>query len=49
VVFGAYLVARAIFAANTRGVDRRLNALADRLQAVARGTGQPRSVPSSAV
>jgi hypothetical protein len=43
VVFGAYLLARSIFATNARGVDRRLDALADRLQAVARegSAGQP--------
>lgn len=49
VVLGAYLVARAIFATNARGVDRRLNALADRLQAIASGTGEARTLPSSAV
>jgi hypothetical protein len=35
VVFGAYLLARGIFANQARGVDRRLDALADRLQALA--------------
>ena len=49
VVVGAYLAARAIFAANARAVDGRLNALADRLQAVARGSGEARALPSSAV
>ena len=44
VVFGAYLLARAIFAANARGVDQRLDALADRLQAVAE-SGAGRSMP----
>lgn len=49
VVFGAYLLARGIFAANARTVDRRLDALADRLQGLARSAAEARSRPSSAV
>ena len=48
VVFGAYLLARGIFATNARGVDRRLDALADRLQAVARTAAAGHSVPATA-
>jgi len=48
VVLGAYLLARAIFAANARSVDRRLDALADRLQALASSAAQARALPSSA-
>jgi hypothetical protein len=49
VVFGAYLLARGIFANQARGVDRRLDALADRLETVIRSAGYARSRPSSAV
>ena len=48
VVGGAYLLARGIFATNARRVDRRLDALADRLQAVARSGDTGRSVPAAA-
>ena len=47
-VGGAYLLARGIFATNARSVDRRLHALADRLQALARSTAGARALPSSA-
>ena len=49
VVLGAYLLARGIFAANARSVDRRLDALADRLQGLVRSAAEARSRPSSAV
>ena len=49
VVLGAYLLARAIFATNARGVDRRLDALADRLQALARSAAGAPALPSSRV
>jgi hypothetical protein len=49
VVLGAYALARGIFATNARGLDRRLDALADRLQAIAGNATAARSVPSSAV
>jgi hypothetical protein len=49
VVFGAYLLARGIFANQARGVDRRLDALADRLETVIQSAGYARSRPSSAV
>ena len=49
VVLGAYALARGIFATNARGLDRRLDALADRLQALAGNATAARSVPSSAV
>jgi hypothetical protein len=46
VVFGAYLLARGIFANQARGVDRKLDALADRLETVIRGAAATRSRPS---
>jgi len=49
VVLGAYLLARGIFAANARGLDRRLNVLADRLEAVTRSAAAARSRSSTAV
>lgn len=49
VVLGAYLLARGIFAANARGLDRRLNVLADRLEAVTRSAAAGRSRPSTAI
>ena len=55
VVFGAYLLARGIFANQAHGVDRRLDALADRLETVirsaakARSAGAARSASSAAV
>ena len=49
VVLGAYLLARGIFAANARSLDRRLTVLADRLEAVTRSAAAARSRPSSAV
>ncbi len=48
VVFGAYALARTIFASSSRGVDGQLNALADRLEAVARSSAGAPSLPSSA-
>jgi hypothetical protein len=48
VVLGAYLLARGIFATHARGVDRRLDVLADRLEDVARSGATVRSLPSSA-
>lgn len=48
VVLGAYGLARAIFVHNARGLDRRLDELADRLEAIAqRATGE-RSLSSGA-
>ncbi len=48
VVLGAYALARAIFVHNARGLDRRLDELADRLEAIAqRATGE-RSLSSGA-
>lgn len=49
VVFGAYALARGIFATNAHGLDRRLESLADRLQALARSATAARSVPSGTV
>jgi hypothetical protein len=49
VVFGAYLLARGIFANQARGVDRRLDALADRLETLIRSAAETRSRSSSAV
>ena len=49
VVFGAYLLARGIFANQARGVDRRLDALADRLETVIQSAAEARSRPASAV
>jgi hypothetical protein len=48
VVVGAYALARTIFASTSRGVDGQLNALADRLEAVAASGTHPASLPSSA-
>jgi len=48
VVFGAYALARTIFASSSRGVDGQLNALADRLEAVVLSGTRPASLPSSA-
>ena len=48
VVLGAYLLARGIFATNARSLDRRLNVLADRLEAVTRSAAAARSRPSTA-
>jgi len=47
VVLGAYLLARGIFVTNARSLDRKLDALADRLEAVARQTTERRSMPSA--
>ena len=47
VVFGAYLLARGIFANQALGVDRRLDALADRLETVIRSAAEARARPSS--
>lgn len=49
VVFGAYALARGIFATNAHGLDRRLESLADRLQALAGSATAARSVPSGTV
>jgi hypothetical protein len=46
VVFGAYLLARGIFANQARGVDRRLDALTDRLETVIRSASETRSRPA---
>ena len=48
VVLGAYALARGIFVTHARGLDRRLDDLADRLEAIARGATAARSVPSGA-
>lgn len=48
VVLGAYLLARAIFATHARNLDRRLDALADRLEAIAQQATERRSLPSTA-
>ena len=45
VVFGAYWLARTIFTTNARGLDRRLDALGDRLEAIA-AAASARSLPS---
>jgi hypothetical protein len=47
VVLGAYALARSIFASNAHGLDRRLDALADRLQALVRAASASRSAPAS--
>jgi hypothetical protein len=47
VVLGAYGLARSIFARNGRGLDHRLDALADRLEALARQAIATRSLPGS--
>ncbi len=47
VVLGAYVLARAIFATHARNLDRRLDALADRLEAIAQRATERRAVPSS--
>ena len=49
VVLGAYAMARGIFVTNARGLDRRLDLLADRLEAIAVQATEQRSVPSTAV
>jgi hypothetical protein len=49
VVLGAYALARSIFTHNARGLDRRLEDLADRLEAIARQASAGRSLPSSAL
>jgi hypothetical protein len=46
VVLGAYALARGIFATNAHGLDRRLESLADRLQALAGSATAPRSASS---
>src|SRR5262249_27952111 len=48
VVFGAYALARTIFASSSRGVDGQLNGLADRLEAVAQSSAGAPSLPSTA-
>ncbi|MGZ6060021.1 MAG: hypothetical protein ACXWLP_11220, partial [Myxococcaceae bacterium] len=45
---GAYLLARGIFVTNARSLDRRLDALADRLEAIAQQATERRSLPSTA-
>ncbi len=47
VVFGAYALARGIFVTNARGLDRRLEALADRLEAIAQQATERQSLPST--
>ena len=47
VVLGAYLLARAIFATHARNLDRRLDTLADRLEAIAQQATERRSLPST--
>jgi len=49
VVLGAYALARGIFATNARSLDRRLDGLADRLEAFSASVAAVRSLPSSAV
>jgi hypothetical protein len=49
VVLGAYALARGIFVSNSRGLDRRLDTLADRLEAIAQKATERRSLPSTAV
>jgi hypothetical protein len=49
VVLGAYALARGIFATNSRGLDRRLDALADRLETIAQQATERRSLPSTAM
>jgi hypothetical protein len=49
VVLGAYALARSIFRHNAHGLDRRLEDLADRLEAIARQATASRSQPSSAL
>ncbi len=46
VVLGAYALARGIFVTNARGLDRRLDELTDRLEAIVRGATAARSVLS---
>ena len=45
VVLGAYGLARSIFGSNARALDRTLNDLADRLEAIARDATAGRSTP----
>lgn len=49
VVLGAYGLARGIFVTHARGLDRRLDALADRLELIARQDADRPSLPSTAV
>jgi Flp pilus assembly protein TadB len=49
VVLGAYSLARAIFVTNARGLDRRLDALADGLEAIVEQATAGRSLPSTAL
>lgn len=49
VVLGAYGLARSIFARNARGLDRKLDQLADRLEVIARQATERSSQPSTAV
>jgi hypothetical protein len=46
VVFGAYWLARSIFVSNARGLDRKMEALADRLETIAASATSARSLPS---
>lgn len=48
VVLGAYALARGIFVSSARGVDRRLDLLAERLEVIARQATERRSLPSAA-